>query len=307
MERRSKKSPESKRPKPGARARAGADLDREEPRPPKSGKRRSNLQKSDTALGAPAEKRGLKKAPASAGGKSRKGGAKAEDITAKSRGHREMHVNVKTGRYRKHSSTLWLDRQLNDPYVARAKAEGYRSRAAYKLIELNEKFDFLKRGAAIVDLGCAPGGWCQVALKAGATRVVGIDYLHMDSVTGATILELDFLDPSAPAQLKAALGGPADVVLSDMAAPTTGHRSTDHLRIVALAETALDFAEDVLAPGGSFVCKVFQGGAEGDLLTRLKASFQSVKHAKPKASRAESAEKYVVAQGFKRRPESGGD
>ncbi|MEO1014336.1 MAG: RlmE family RNA methyltransferase [Pseudomonadota bacterium] len=210
-----------------------------------------------------------------------------------------MRVNVVTGRYRKHSSTLWLDRQLNDPFVARAKAEGYRSRAAYKLIELDDKFGLLSRGAAVVDLGCAPGGWLQVAVQRGAGTVVGIDYLPTPAVAGAEILEMDFLDEAAPEKLKAALGGPADIVLSDMAAPTTGHRATDHLRVVALAETALDFALDVLKPGGAFVCKVFQGGAEGDLLTKLKQNFSSVRHAKPKASRAESSEKYVVATGFR--------
>ncbi|MEL7486285.1 MAG: RlmE family RNA methyltransferase [Pseudomonadota bacterium] len=212
-----------------------------------------------------------------------------------------MTVQVKTGRYRKHSSTLWLHRQLNDPYVARAKAEGYRSRAAYKLIELDDKFGLLKRGARVVDLGCAPGGWLQVAVKKNAEKVVGIDYLGTDNVAGAEILELDFLEPEAPEKLKAILGGETDLVLSDMAAPTTGHKSTDHLRVVALAEAALDFALDVLAPGGAFACKVFAGGAEGDLLATLKANFEMVKHAKPKASRSDSSEKYVVATGFKGR------
>jgi 23S rRNA (uridine2552-2'-O)-methyltransferase len=238
-----------------------------------------------TALGAVAKKRGLKTSP-----------AKAE--TAGS-GQREMRVNVKTAKGRKVSSTLWLDRQLNDPYVARAKAEGYRSRAAYKLKELDEKFGLLKKGARVVDLGCAPGGWLQVAAEKGAGRVAGIDYLAMPHVPGTEHLELDFLDDDAPGKLKALLGGEADVVLSDMAAPTTGHQSTDHLRIIALAEAALDFAEDVLAPGGAFVCKVFQGGAEGELLARLKKNFSTVKHAKPRASRADSAEVYVVALGYK--------
>ena len=245
-----------------------------------------------TALGAAPEKRGLKK------GVARKDANRKLEET----GHRELTQQVKRGRYLKHSSTLWLHRQLNDPYVARAKAEGYRSRAAYKLIELNEKFPLLKKGARIVDLGCAPGGWLQVAVKEGAAQVVGIDYLGCDAIAGAEILELDFLEEGADAALKEALGGPADIVLSDMAAPTTGHRATDHLRIIALAEAALDFAEDVLAPGGSFVCKVFQGGAEGDLLARLKASFAAVRHAKPKASRADSSEMYVVATGFRVQP-----
>lgn len=217
---------------------------------------------------------------------------------------RELNVHVKTAKRRDYASTLWLKRQLNDPYVRRAKAEGWRSRAAFKLLELNEKFSLLKPGLRVVDLGCAPGGWCQVAVKSvgKSGRVVGIDYLETPAVPGADILMLDFLDEGAPDKLKDALDGQADIVLSDMAAPTTGHRSTDHLRIIALAEAALDFAEDVLAPGGAFVCKVFAGGAEGDLLTRLKAGFESVKHAKPKASRSDSAEKYVVATGFRRRP-----
>ena len=241
---------------------------------------------SKTALGEQPQKRGLDKS------------ALNKKQTAKQGGQREMTVQVKRGRYLKHSSTLWLHRQLNDPYVAKAKAEGYRSRAAYKLIELNEKFGFLKPGARVVDLGCAPGGWCQVAVKEKAGRVIGIDYLDMDVVPGAEVLTMDFLDADAPEKLKAALDGEADVVLSDMAAPTTGHKSTDHLRIVALADAALDFAMDVLAPGGTFVSKVFAGGAEGDLLVHLKAHFKMVKHAKPKASRADSSEKYVVATGF---------
>ncbi|MEM9619049.1 MAG: RlmE family RNA methyltransferase [Pseudomonadota bacterium] len=215
---------------------------------------------------------------------------------------RELNVHVKTAKRREYGSTLWLKRQLNDPYVRKAKAEGWRSRAAFKMLELDEKFSLLKPGARVVDLGCAPGGWCQVAAKAVGRkgRVIGIDYLAMPAVPGAEVLEMDFLDDDAPDRLKELLGGDADIVLSDMAAPTTGHKSTDHLRIVALAEAALDFAEDVLAPGGAFVCKVFAGGAEGDLLKRLKQRFTSVKHAKPKASRSDSAEKYVVATGFKK-------
>lgn len=224
-------------------------------------------------------------------------------------GMRELRVNVKTAKYRKTSSTKWLMRQLNDPFVAKARAEGYRSRAAYKLIELDEKFELLKPGGRIVDLGCAPGGWCQVAVKAVGNKgaVVGIDYLNMDTVAGTHVLELDFLDDDAPDRLKELLQGEADVVLSDMAAPTTGHKATDHLRIVALADAALDFAMDVLSPGGAFVSKVFQGGAEGDLLNRLKHNFHSVKHAKPKASRQESAEMYVVALGFKGKVEGSSD
>lgn len=247
--------------------------------------KRPPTDQATTALGAAPKKRGLKASPA----KAETGGS----------GQREMRINVKTAKGRKVSSTLWLDRQLNDPYVARAKAEGYRSRAAYKLKELDEKFGLIKRGGRVVDLGCAPGGWLQVAAEKGAARVAGIDYLAMPHVPGTEHLELDFLDEAAPEKLKALLGGEADVVLSDMAAPTTGHQSTDHVRIIALAEAALDFAEDVLAPGGAFVCKVFQGGAEGDLLARLKKKFGTVKHAKPRASRADSAEVYVVALGFK--------
>lgn len=259
---------------------------------PKSRKRAKKTDIATTALGEEPEKRGRKKSAPM------KGESKP----------RELNVHVKTAKRRDYASTLWLKRQLNDPYVKRAKAEGWRSRAAFKLLELDEKFSLLKPGARIVDLGCAPGGWCQVAVKAvgRSGRVVGIDYLEMPAVPGADILELDFLDEGVPDRLQEALDGHADVVLSDMAAPTTGHRSTDHLRIVALAEAALDFAEDVLAPGGAFVCKVFAGGAEAELLTRLKANFTSVKHAKPKASRSGSAEKYVVATGF-RRPNSDGE
>ena len=260
-------------------------------KPPERRKRAKQTNIARTALGQEPEKRVRKKS------------APMKGETAQ----RELNVHVKTAKHRETSSTQWLKRQLNDPYVRKAKAEGYRSRAAYKLLELDEKFALLKPGARIVDLGCAPGGWCQVAAKAvGAEkknggRVVGIDYLNMPAVAGAEVLEMDFLDEAAPDKLKEMLGGAADVVLSDMAAPTTGHKSTDHLRIVALAEAALDFAEDVLAPGGAFVCKVFAGGAEGDLLARLKQEFDVVKHAKPKASRSDSAEKYVVATGFRGR------
>jgi len=248
-------------------------------------KKRQPTDQAQTALGAVPEKRGLKKIP---------------DDDSAGAGQRDMRVNVKTAKKRKLSSTLWLDRQLNDPYVARAKAEGYRSRAAYKLKEINEKFHLIRNGSRVVDLGCAPGGWLQAAVEAGAAKVVGIDYLSLPHVTGADHLELDFLEDGAAEKLKTLLGGEADVVLSDMAAPTTGHKNTDHIRIIALAEAALDFAEDVLSDGGAFVCKVFQGGAEGDLLARLKENFAVVKHAKPKASRADSAEMYVVATGFKK-------
>lgn len=255
-----------------------------QPPSPRGRKRRTNI--GTTALGAEPEKRGLKAKPKS---------------EADQRAARELTEKVKTARGRKLSSTLWLQRQLNDPYVARARAEGYRSRAAYKLIELQEKYGFLKPGGRVVDLGAAPGGWCQVAVReTGKTgRVVGIDYLGMPPVDGAEVLELDFLTEEAPTKLKTLLNGPANVVLSDMAAPTTGHRSTDHLRIISLAEAALDFAEEVLAPGGAFAAKVFQGGSEKSLLDRLKNQFDRVHHAKPKASRQDSAEMYVVALGFK--------
>ncbi|HLI20485.1 MAG TPA: RlmE family RNA methyltransferase [Stellaceae bacterium] len=217
---------------------------------------------------------------------------------------RGMVVRVKTAKQRSPSSTAWLARHLNDPYVAEAKRLGYRSRAAFKLLELDDRFHLFKRGARVVDLGAAPGGWSQVAAKRigaeeGKGRLVACDILAMEAVPGATVLQQDFLDAAAPAVIVAALGGQADLVLSDMAAPTTGHAATDHLRIVALAEAAYDFAKEVLVPGGAFVAKVFQGGAEGALLAALKRDFATLRHAKPPASRAESAEVYVVAQGFK--------
>jgi 23S rRNA (uridine2552-2'-O)-methyltransferase len=220
---------------------------------------------------------------------------------------RMLHTKVKTARGRKTSSTRWLQRQLNDPYVVEAKARGYRSRAAFKLIELDERFALLRPGLRVVDLGAAPGGWTQIAAdrvragEPGGGLVVGIDILEWEPVPNATCLTLDFTDAAAPGRLKEALGGPADLVLSDMAAPTTGHAQTDHLRIMALLEMAWDFAEDVLAPGGAFVCKVFQGGTESDLLARMKLLCDTVKHAKPPSSRKESAELYVIAQGFKGR------
>lgn len=217
---------------------------------------------------------------------------------------RTESVRVKTANRRKLASTLWLQRQLNDPYVAEAQKRGYRSRAAFKLLQLDEKFHLLGPGRRVVDLGAAPGGWTQVAVErvrpnATGAQVVGLDILEMEAVAGAHTFQADFLDPSAPERLKALLGGPADVVLSDMAAPTTGHGPTDHLRIMNLAEAAYDFAEEVMAPGGAFVCKLFQGGAEKDLLDRLKRDFAVVRHAKPAASRADSSETYVVATGFR--------
>jgi len=198
----------------------------------------------------------------------------------------------------KESSRQWVERQLNDPYVVRAKAEGYRARAAYKLIELDKKFGFLRKGARLVDLGAAPGGWAQVAVQRGC-KVVGIDLLAVDPLPGAAFLEMDFLAPEAPAALINALGGPPDIVLSDMAANTTGHAKTDQIRTGALAEAAAEFALQHLAPGGTFVTKAFQGGLESELLARLKQNFASVRHAKPPASRSESAEVYVVAMGRK--------
>lgn len=217
-------------------------------------------------------------------------------------------VRVKTAGRRKASSTQWLERQLNDPYVAEAKRLGYRSRAAFKLQQLDDRFHFLKPGARVVDLGAAPGGWTQVAAdrvkaESGRGRVVGIDLLAVDPVPGATLLLGDFLAEEAPGRLREALGGPADVVLSDMAAPATGHAATDHLRILALAEAAHEFARAVLAPGGAFIAKLFQGGAERTLLEALKRDFTSVRHAKPPASRSDSAEIYVVALGFRGRNE----
>jgi 23S rRNA (uridine2552-2'-O)-methyltransferase len=221
------------------------------------------------------------------------------------RSDRDLKVRVKTSKGRKIGSTLWLQRQLNDPYVARAKAEGYRSRAAYKLSELNERYKLLRKGMRVVDLGAAPGGWSQVAVPiVGSTAekplVVAIDYLDMDPIDGVILFKKDFTDDDAPQLLIDALGGhKADLVLSDMAAPTTGHRATDHLRIMHLVEIAADFAVQVLAPGGAFVAKVFQGGTEHELLALLKRHFATTLHAKPPASRAGSAETYLVAKGFK--------
>ncbi len=220
------------------------------------------------------------------------------------RGERALKVRVKSGKGRSVSSKLWLERQLNDPYVARAKREGFRSRAAFKLIELDDKHHFLKAGARVVDLGAAPGGWSQVAARRvaaaeGRGRVVAIDLLDMDPLAGVETLKLDFLDPAAPERLRAALGGSADVVLSDMAANATGHRATDHLRIMALVEAAAAFAREILAPGGAFLAKVLQGGTEASLLADLKRDFAGVKHVKPAASRADSAELYVLATGFR--------
>jgi 23S rRNA (uridine2552-2'-O)-methyltransferase len=220
-------------------------------------------------------------------------------------GQRMLRVRVKTAAKRSTSSARWLERQLNDPYVAASKREGFRSRAAYKLIEIDDKYHILKPGQRVVDLGAAPGGWSQVAADRvksidGRGQVVAIDYLGMEPLAGVEIVQLDFTDESAEEKLKGLLrGGAADVVLSDMAAPTVGHAKTDHLRIMGLAEAAAVFARDVLTPGGAFLCKVFQGGTEKDLLDLLKTSFAVVRHVKPPASRSDSAELYVLASGFR--------
>lgn len=215
----------------------------------------------------------------------------------------DLKQRVKTGRGRTLSQKRWLERQLNDPYVARAKREGYRSRAAFKLLEIDERYKLLKPGQRIVDLGAAPGGWSQVAAKVIGERgrIVGIDLLEIEPMPGVEFVMLDFLDPSAPERLTELLGGPADIVMSDMAANATGHKKTDHLRIVGLAETAAEFAREILAPGGAFLAKVLQGGTEGALLTDLKRDFSTVRHVKPAASRADSSELYVLATGFRGR------
>ncbi len=215
-----------------------------------------------------------------------------------------MHVQVRTGGKRKQSSKLWLERQLNDPYVAKAKREGYRSRAAFKLIEIDDKYRLLKSGMAVVDLGAAPGGWSQIAAKRvgaveGKGRVVAIDLLEMGEIPGVDFAQLDFHADDAPERLRAMLGGRADVVLSDMAANTTGHRKTDQLRIVGLVEIAASFASEILNPGGAFLAKVFQSGADAELLAKLKRDFAIVRHVKPASSRQDSSERYVLATGFR--------
>lgn len=219
---------------------------------------------------------------------------------------RPMKVKVKTAKRRTPSSAKWLERQLNDPFVTLAKKEGWRSRAAFKLIEMDDRYKLIKPGARIVDLGAAPGGWSQVAVKrAGAgrdgsrARIVGIDLLDIEPLPGVDFIQMDFLDPQAPARLIEMLGGPADLVMSDMAANATGHKRTDHLKIMGLAETAIEFAREVLAPGGSFVAKVLQGGTENALLADLKRDFATVRHVKPAASRSDSAELYVLATGYR--------
>ena len=225
------------------------------------------------------------------------------------RGDRDLTVRVKTAKGRKLSSTRWLRRQLNDPYVVRAKKEGYRGRAAYKILEIDDRFHFLVPGARVVDLGCAPGGWCQVTVhrvnalaeKSGKSRgtVLGVDIQEVETLAGVDLMHLDFLEEGADDAVRTRLGGQADVVMSDMAAASSGHRATDHMKIMALAEAAALFAFDVLAPGGTFVAKVLQGGTENDLLAMLKKHFAKVQHFKPPASRKDSAEMFVVATGFR--------
>ncbi|MGI6851159.1 RlmE family RNA methyltransferase [Mesorhizobium sp. 1B3] len=228
---------------------------------------------------------------------------------AKAGATRVLRTRVKKKSGLKESSRRWLERHLNDPYVQRSKSEGYRSRAAYKLIEIDDKYKLLKPGMRIIDLGAAPGGWSQVAAERVKSaeadpRVVGIDYLEMDPVPGAAILKMDFLDQEAPEKLRHTLGGDPDIVLSDMAAPTTGHRRTDHLRTMHLCEVAADFAVSVLKPGGHFLAKTFQGGTEGGLLDMLKRNFRSVHHVKPPASRDASVELFLLAKDFKGRANS---
>ena len=224
------------------------------------------------------------------------------------RGQRHLHEKVKTAKGRKLSSKLWLERQLNDPYVKRATAENRRSRAIYKLMEIDDKFRFLKPGKRVVDLGCAPGGWCEIsAERVNSTGengraqgfVLGVDLQEVEPIAGVSLMQLDFMEEDADQKVKEAMGGPADVILSDMAASSTGHRQTDHIRIIALCETAALFARETLNEGGVFVAKVLRGGADAELLTLLKRDFTTVRHFKPGASRSDSAEIYLVAQGFR--------
>lgn len=238
-----------------------------------------------------------------------KGSGNSRSGKSSGRGQRDLRVRVKTAKGRKLSSKLWLERQLNDPYVARARREGLRGRAAYKILELDDKYSFLVPGARVVDLGCAPGGWCQIAVqrtnalgeKSGKAvgRVVGIDLQEVDLIPGAELYQLDFLSEDADVRVKEWLAGPADVVMSDMAAASSGHKATDHLRIVALVEAAAEFAFDVLEPGGTFVAKVLAGGAESGMQKMLKRRFERVVNVKPPASRSDSSEKFVVATGFR--------
>ncbi|MCG8494237.1 MAG: RlmE family RNA methyltransferase [Sneathiellales bacterium] len=232
------------------------------------------------------------------------GGKKKKGASSSSTTGRLLHTKVKSARGRKYSSTLWLERQLNDPYVVEAKNKGLRSRAAFKLMQLDDRYNLLKSGDSVVDLGAAPGGWTQVAIERvkadkGKGQVLAVDILEMEPIAGAQVMQLDFTEDDADVKVKDALGGPVNAVISDMAAPTTGHRQTDHLRIVYMCELALAFAEDVLAPGGVFIAKVLKGGTENQLLDQLKRNFAVVRHAKPEASRPDSREAYVVATGFR--------
>lgn len=229
----------------------------------------------------------------------KKKSGKSSERTSGRSGGRDAGKRVKTAKGRTVSSQRWLERQLNDPYVREAQRVGYRSRAAFKLKEIDEKLNLIRRGMTVVDLGAAPGGWCQIAMEKGAAHVIALDLLPMEPVPGVTFLQMDFMDDDAPEALVAAIGGGADVVLTDMAPNTTGHRGTDHLRIMALAEAAYEFAAQVLKPGGAFIAKVFQGGTENELLQRLKKDFSTVRHVKPPASRKDSAEQFVVATGFR--------
>ncbi len=244
-------------------------------------------------------------------GRGRRPSASSQAGARTGSGSRQATVKLKTARGRTASSQRWLQRQLNDHYVAESKRLGYRSRAAFKLIEIDDRFGLLRKGQRVVDLGAAPGGWTQVAVQRvdapSRGQVVGLDILDIEPIAGAELLKADFTEPDAPEALKARLGGPVDVVLSDMAASSTGHRNTDHLRIVMLAELALDFAFEVLAPDGAFVAKVFLGGSERDLLQPMRRAFRQVRHFKPPASRSESAETYVIATGFRGRPDEGGE
>ncbi len=257
--------------------------------------------------GTGSSKTGAAKA-GSAGG-ARVPGKQAPKTVAGGGGARDMRVKVKKAGKLKHSSQLWLERQLNDPYVKRARELGYRSRAAFKIEEMDDKYHFLKSGQKLIDLGCAPGGWCQIAaarigLDKGKGRIVGIDLLPVDPIPGVDLVEMDFMDEEAPALLTQRLGGRADGVMSDMAANTTGHKKTDHIKIIALAEAALDFAHSVLAPGGFFLAKLFQGGDSATLLGGLKRDFTTVRNIKPASSRSDSSELYVLATGFRRRAEA---
>lgn len=224
------------------------------------------------------------------------------DDSATSQARRDKHVSLKKSRGRTPAQQRWLNRQLNDPYVTAARRQGWRSRAAFKLIEIDGRFQVIRPGSRVVDLGAAPGGWSQIAVKRQASAVVGVDLLPVDPVDGAEIIEGDFMDDSMPDRLKTMLGGPADLVMSDMAPNTTGHAATDHIRIMGLAENALDFALHILARDGAFIAKVFQGGSEKNMLDTMKLCFETVRHVKPPASRKESSELYVVAQGFRGRP-----